>query len=869
MSTIVTRAGKGSPLTNTEVDSNFTNLNDDKLEFDGSVLAEKIAFDTTAALTPTTGEMVWDADTGTVDIGLNGASSPFFSVGEDQFYRVINQSGTTITKGTLVMAAGTVGNSGVIKVLPWNGSQPSKTIMGLTLADIPTEDDPTETGLGYVLAFGKLRGIQTNGGNYSESWVNGDILFAGASGGLTKTLPAAPSAKATVAIVISAHASNGTLFVRVTQGSNLAEDELVQLSGLANADVLSYDATDGRFENKTLADAGIYASSNPAGYTTNTGTVTSVGGTGTVNGITLSGTVTSSGNLTLGGTLSNVSLTTQVTGTLPVANGGSGATTLTGVLKGNGTSAFTAGNVNLTSEVTGTLPVANGGTGATTLTANNVILGNGTSAVNFVAPGTAGNVLTSNGTTWTSGPAPVVAGALQAVATGTLSDGTKVIINTDGTVSAVGFTQGAPLFSSEVVYESVGRSGPRVSVYDAASGKVVVSVIDKVWVGTVSGTSISFGSPVTVPGGNLNIQSAAYDANAQKIVFILIQSSPSYGYAIVGTVSGTSISFGAASGFNIASTMFAKSAVYDSVNQNVIFSWSGASVNKTYVQTANVSGTSVSFGTAVEIFNANVAASLTYDTNAQKVVATYAGSSDYGTARVCTVSGTSITLGTAVVYNSATSFQSTIVYDAASQKVVIGFRDSGNSSYATAIVGTVSGTSISFGSKVALNTADTSFSSSVYDSSLNKFVLVGSTNNNGFAFIGSVSGTTPNVSYTEIFNAGSTFTNSVSFDSLNNKVVFAYEDTSNSSYSTSRVLETAQLTSNLTAENFIGISNASYANGATATIQTVGSVDDAQSGLTAGQAYYVQEDGSLSTTPGSPSVFAGTAVSASKIIIKG
>jgi hypothetical protein len=91
--------------------------------------------------------------------------------------------------------------------------------------------------------------------------------------------------------------------------------------------------------------------------------VTSVGGTGNVNGITLTGTVTSSGDLTLGGTLSGVSLETQVTGTLPVANGG---------------------------------------TGATTLTANNVILGNGTSAPLFVAPGTTGNVLTSDGTTWAS-----------------------------------------------------------------------------------------------------------------------------------------------------------------------------------------------------------------------------------------------------------------------------------------------------------------------------------------------------------------------------------------------------------------------------------------------------------------------------------
>ena len=56
----------------------------------------------------------------------------------------------------------------------------------------------------------------------------------------------------------------------------------------------------------------------------------------------------------------------------------------------------------LTTGVTGTLPVANWGTGATTLTANNVILWNGTSAVQVVAPWTSGNVLTSNGTTWQS-----------------------------------------------------------------------------------------------------------------------------------------------------------------------------------------------------------------------------------------------------------------------------------------------------------------------------------------------------------------------------------------------------------------------------------------------------------------------------------
>ena len=69
---------------------------------------------------------------------------------------------------------------------------------------------------------------------------------------------------------------------------------------------------------------------------------------------------------------------------------------------------FTNASKNLVS--TGTLGVDQGGTGLTTLTANNVVLGNGTSTPLFVAPSTAGNVLTSNGTTWQS-TAPAASGA--------------------------------------------------------------------------------------------------------------------------------------------------------------------------------------------------------------------------------------------------------------------------------------------------------------------------------------------------------------------------------------------------------------------------------------------------------------------------
>jgi len=90
-----------------------------------------------------------------------------------------------------------------------------------------------------------------------------------------------------------------------------------------------------------------------------------------------------------------------------------------------------AGTVNVLvssltrSDHTGTLDVANGGTSLTTLTANNVILGNGTSAPTFVAPSTSGNLLTSNGTTWasTAPAAQMPTGALTAYAGATAPTG--------------------------------------------------------------------------------------------------------------------------------------------------------------------------------------------------------------------------------------------------------------------------------------------------------------------------------------------------------------------------------------------------------------------------------------------------------------
>lgn len=111
--------------------------------------------------------------------------------------------------------------------------------------------------------------------------------------------------------------TNGQLLIGNTTGNTLTKATLTAGSGIS--------ITNGT-GSITIAATG------------SGGTVTSVGGTGTVNGITLTGTVTSSGNLTLGGALTGVDLTTQVTGTLPVANGGTGITSLgTGVATWLGT----------------------------------------------------------------------------------------------------------------------------------------------------------------------------------------------------------------------------------------------------------------------------------------------------------------------------------------------------------------------------------------------------------------------------------------------------------------------------------------------------------------------------------------------------
>jgi hypothetical protein len=556
-------------------------------------------------------------------------------------------------------------------------------------------------------------------------------------------------------------------------------------------------------------------------------------------------------------------LVAGTTGTLTVARGGTGATTLTGVVKGTGTSALTAGTVSLTTEVSGTLPVGSGGTGATTLTANNVLLGNGTSALQAVAPGAAGNILTSNGTTWASTTPAPSGPTMTAVASGSLSDGSRVIINANGTVSVVaGATQavGSPTNFTATTTAWVSAA------YDTNAQKVVIVYYDDnnsgfgtAVVGTVSGMSISFGTPVVFNSSVTTDNSVVYDPINQKVV-LFYKGSSNYGYSKVGTVSGTSISFGTQVTFSAFNPTETISSVYDSVQQKIVISYIAGSPYRGYGIVGTVSGTSITFGTRTQFSNDLRYPKITYDSNALKVVIAYADNSAgaFGTAVVGTVSGTSITFGTPVVFSSfITNFAVSATYDSNAQRVVIAYCNQGNSYAGTAIVGTVSGTSITFGTPVVYRSAFTSDISVIYDTNARKVVVVGT----GGVYVGVVSGTA--ISFGAVVSVTVGTYPASTFDSTTNVVVFAY----GGSTGAGNVFRNES--TNITSENFIGFSNAAYTNGQTATIQIVGSVDDAQSGLTPGQSYFVQNDGTLGLNPGTPSVFAGTAVAANRIIVKG
>jgi len=468
---------------------------------------------------------------------------------------------------------------------------------------------------------------------------------------------------------------------------------------------------------------------------------------------------------------------------------------------------------------------------------------------------------------------------VQAVASGALASGDTVIVNSDGTVSVIAGAAEGP--GSPVVFNSA-SSNYVSTTFDSNSNKVVVCYANgptgygMAAVGTVSGTSISFGTPVAFLSAYIaKFMSATFDSSNNKIVIAYQDgSNGEYGTAIVGTVSGTSISFGTPVVFNTRSTMEIATA-FDSNSNKVIISYNdagGAGGQYGNVVVGTVSGTSISFGSKV-VYNSSHTYKnfLVFDSNSNKVVFLYVRTQS-ADARACvgTVSGTSISFGSNVTFASGYINFVSAAFDSSNNKILTAFNYN-SSGGGRVIVGTVSGTSISFGAESTLSGYGY-YPVITYNSTSNSFVVYSvDLSANGLVYeTGTVSGTSTTLSgLTAVANITSAqvWPFASAYDSSNDKIVLSFLNGSNSSYGTTLVFQNGS--TNLTAENYIGIASNGYATGQAATVNVKGFIDDNQSSLTAGQSYYVQVDGTLNTTAGDPSVFAGTAVSATKLIVKG
>jgi len=478
----------------------------------------------------------------------------------------------------------------------------------------------------------------------------------------------------------------------------------------------------------------------------------------------------------------------------------------------------------------------------------------------------------------------VSAGSFTATASGALSNGDTVIINSDGSVTAVALSTSSinPPTAGTAVEFFGNTLGNVRGVFDSSTNKVVLAIKDnnndgKAYVGTVSGDTISFGSPVTFETNNIEGVAITFDSNANKVVICYRdEGNSNYAAARVGTVSGTSISFGTKATFT-SSGIADNGITFDSNLNKVVFVYKDTGdSNKGKAVIGTVSGTDISFGSPVE-FNAGNTTHMTptFDSSNNKVVIAYRdqGNSSYGTAIVGTVSGTSISFGTEVVFTGtdAVGFKIGATFDSTNNKVVIAYNDTTDSA-SEVIVGTVSGTSISFGTAVSVNAENNaSFHDVEFDSDAGTVLLSfleSSTNDHEF-YIGTVSGTS--ISFGTKLKVAENSTNDVHniiYDSNAKKAVLAYRDQDDSSKGKAAVLTVSSTSTNLTPENYVGISNGAYSNSATATIQISGELDDAQSSLTPGQVYYVQSDGSLGLKPDVPAVVAGIAISATKLMLE-
>lgn len=207
MSTITLRSVKGTPLTNAEVDANFSNLNADKVEtvtsIDGSVVLSRVGTSVDFS------------------VGINSSTGNLIAA-------VRNETGATLTKGTIVYPAGASGNKMLVQKALATSDATSAQTYGMIQADISNNQN------GFVVVSGLVSGLNTSG------LVEGGIVYLSptTAGGYTQTKPSAPNHLVYVGIVTRVHATQGDIQTRIQNGYELDEIHDVAISSVAQNDFL-------------------------------------------------------------------------------------------------------------------------------------------------------------------------------------------------------------------------------------------------------------------------------------------------------------------------------------------------------------------------------------------------------------------------------------------------------------------------------------------------------------------------------------------------------------------------------------------------------------------------------------------------------
>jgi hypothetical protein len=230
--------------------------------------AGQIEFDQTPTGTAGVAVMRWNDTDGTIDLGLKGGNVTL-QLGQEQLVRVVNKTATNINlleaNYQAVRVTGAQGQRLKVDLAQATNDVLSAETIGLVTETINNNQE------GFITTSGLVRGINTTGSLQGETWADGDVVYLSATtaGRITNVKPSAPNHLVIIGYVVSAHATQGSIFVKVDNGYKLDELHNVAISTPLNNQSLVYETASTLWKNKALTTADIADSSNKRYQTDN------------------------------------------------------------------------------------------------------------------------------------------------------------------------------------------------------------------------------------------------------------------------------------------------------------------------------------------------------------------------------------------------------------------------------------------------------------------------------------------------------------------------------------------------------------------------------------------------------------------------